>query len=123
MTPEEVQSVIQQARDAWITGDANSFAALFLPNGEFIIPGNRWVGQAAIRKVAADFASAYTDVRIDIRRIVVQGSQAVVEWHWQETEKATGENSSADDAIVIDFQESYISRWREYIDTKSCIHS
>jgi uncharacterized protein (TIGR02246 family) len=120
MTPETVRSVIKQARDAWIAGDADAFASLFLADGEFIVPGNRWVGQVAIRQVAADFSTAYVDIKIDIRRIVVEGSQAVVEWHWQETEKATGKSGSADDAIVIDFQDQYISRWREYIDTQSC---
>lgn len=53
MTAEEIRSVIKQAGDAWMAGDADAFASLFLANGEFIVPGNRWVGQAEIRKAAA----------------------------------------------------------------------
>jgi uncharacterized protein (TIGR02246 family) len=121
MKPEEIRSRIQQAADAWMAGDADAFAEMFVPEGEFIVPGNCWLGQAAIRQVAADFASAYSEVKIDIRRIVVDGNSAVVEWHWQETETATGKRGAADDAIAIDFQNGRISRWREYIDTQSCM--
>lgn len=121
MKPEEIRSCIQQAADAWMTGDANAFAELFIPNGEFIVPGDRWIGQAAIRQVAADFAAAYSDVKIEIQHIVIEGNSAVVEWHWQETETATGKCGVADDAIAIDFQNGRISRWREYIDTQSCM--
>jgi uncharacterized protein (TIGR02246 family) len=118
MKPEEIRSLIQKAGDAWMAGDADGWAALFIPDGEFIVPGNRWVGQEEIRKAASDFASNYT-VKINIRRIIIEGNQAVVEWHWQDTEKATGRLSQADDAIVVDFQAGQISRWREYIDTKT----
>jgi uncharacterized protein (TIGR02246 family) len=113
------RSLIQQAADAWINGDADAFSALFLPEGEFMVPGNCWVGPEAIRQVAADFAAAYSDVKIEIRRILLDNHQAAVEWHWQENEKATGKHGSADDTIVIDFQDGRIRRWREYIDIQS----
>lgn len=119
MTPEEMRSLIQQARNAWIAGDADVFANLFVPNGEFIVPGNRWVGQAAIRKAAADYASAYSDVKIDIRRIIIDGERVVVEWHWEDRENGTDRRNKADDAIVIDFEADGIRRWREYIDTET----
>ena len=54
----------------------------------------------------------------EIRSLV---KQSAVEWHWQETEKATGKCGAADDAIAIDLQHGYISRWREYIDTQICM--
>jgi uncharacterized protein (TIGR02246 family) len=119
MKPEEIRSVIKQASNAWIAGDANAFAALFMPDGEFIVPGDRRIGQAEIRKVAADYASAYSDVKINIRRIIIDGNQSVVEWDWEDKENASGIRSQANDAIVIDFKNGQISRWREYIDTKS----
>lgn len=119
MKPEEIRSVIKQASNAWIAGDAETFAALFMPDGEFIVPGDRWIGQAEIRKVAADYALAYSDVKINIRRIIIDGNQSVVEWDWEDKENATGIRSQANDAIVVDFKNGQISRWREYIDTKS----
>jgi uncharacterized protein (TIGR02246 family) len=121
ITPAEIRAVIQKARKILIAGDGTAFAALFTADGEFIVPGNRWVGRASIEKAIADFAAAYTEVQVDILQIVVEGDRAVVEWHWQDREKATGRHSRADDAIVIDFQNAQIGRWREYIDTETWV--
>ena len=118
MASEQCRSIIQQAAEAWITGNADSFASLFLPDGEFIVPNNRWVGTEKIRQVAADFATDY-QVKIEIRRIIVEDERAVVEWYWSDTEKATGKCNQAEDAIVVDFRAGKISRWREYIDATS----
>ncbi|MGK7924067.1 MAG: nuclear transport factor 2 family protein [Spirulina sp.] len=118
MTSEQCRSIIHQAAEAWITGDADTFASLFLPDGEFIVPNNCWVGTAKIKQVAADFAADY-EVKIEIQRIIVDGDRAVVEWHWSDIEKATGKCNQADDAIVVDFKMGKISRWREYIDATS----
>jgi uncharacterized protein (TIGR02246 family) len=117
MKPEEIRLLIKQAGDAWVRGDAGAFAALFAPDGEFIVPGNRWVGKAEIEKAAANFLVNHSDVKILIRRLIIEGNQAAVEWHWEDREKATGRRSQADDAIVIDWQNGQIVRWREYIDT------
>lgn len=119
LTLEDVRLIIKKAKDAWMTGNADEFANLFTPDGELIVPGERWVGPAAIRQVVTDFSAAYSVINIDIRRIIIDGNQAVVEWHWQDKEKATGTRSAADDAIVIEFKAGQISRWREYIDTKT----
>lgn len=119
MKPDEIRAMIEQASQAWAAGDADAFAALFTPDGEFIVPGKRLQGQAAIREVLARFAERYSDVRVDIRRTIIDGDQAVVEWYWEDTKNATGVRNRADDAIVVDFKDGRISRWREYIDTQS----
>jgi uncharacterized protein (TIGR02246 family) len=118
-TAEAIRVKIDRAKESWIQGDADAFAALFTAQGEFIVPGNRWVGPAAIRQVAADFATSSDHVTIDIHRVLVAGNQALVEWHWEDTEKSTGKRNRADDAIVIDFAGDQISRWREYIDSQT----
>ncbi|MGL5877496.1 MAG: nuclear transport factor 2 family protein [Xenococcaceae cyanobacterium] len=117
MTKEQIKAAIAQAAKAWIKGDAEGFASLFLPDGEFIVPGDRWVGREQIHQAVLDYTSAYSEVKIDIRRIVVDGNCAFVEWHWEDKENATGKVSKADDAIAVDFQDGLISRWREYIDS------
>jgi uncharacterized protein (TIGR02246 family) len=119
MTRTEIQTAIAQAAQAWLAGDGDLFASLFVPNGEFIVPGDRWVGRDNIRQAVTDYASAYSDVKIEIRRIVVDGNFAVVEWYWEDTENATGKQNKADDAIAVDFQDGLISRWREYIDRQN----
>lgn len=118
LTEADIHSIIQQARDSWIDGDADAFAALFTADGEFLVPGNRWVGRDAIRQVAADFAASSLNVTIEIRRIIIDGNQAAVEWIWEDT-NLSGQHNKADDVIVIDFANGQISHWREYIDTQT----
>jgi uncharacterized protein (TIGR02246 family) len=118
MRPEDIRRMIQSARNAWMTGDSEAWAALFSTNGRVIVHGNRWVGLDAIRKSLTDFAAGSASVKIDIRRIMIDGNQAVVEWYWQDRDKA-GRRNQADDAIVIDFKANHIIRWREYIDNKT----
>lgn len=119
MTPEQIKSIIYQAREAWISGDAEGFSKLFHPDGVFIVPGHKWQGQEAIRQSLTEFAKTYTDIRIEIHRILIDDNRAVVEWFWQDKEKATGKRSQADDAIVIHFKNGLIQLWREYIDLES----
>jgi uncharacterized protein (TIGR02246 family) len=119
MKPEAIQSLIQSARVAWVKRDAYAWANLFVPDGEMIVHGHHWVGQDAIRKSLKDFAAGVAEVKIDIRRIMIEGNQAAVEWHWQDQDKASGRRSQADDAIVIDFKANRIARWREYIDKET----
>ena len=116
---ENIRTLIEKARDAWVARDANALAQLFTPDGELIVPGQRWLGQAKIRKEVSLFAQRYNDVKINIRRIIVEDNQAVVEWYYEDTEKATGFRNKADDVIVVDFKDGRISRWREYFDTET----
>ena len=116
---EDIPRLILKARDAWVARDVNAIAQMFAPEGELIVPGKRWQGQAKIRQEVTRFAQQYSDVKIDIRRIIVKGNQAVVEWYYEDTEKATGVRNKADDTIVVDFQDGQISRWHEYFDNKT----
>ncbi len=116
---EGMRAVIKQARDAWVDRDADALAQLFTPDGELVVPGQRWQGQARIRQEVTLFAQQYSEVKINIRRIILADDQAAVEWHYEDTETATGLHNRADDAIIVDFKEGRISRWREYFDTQT----
>ncbi len=115
----DIPTVIQLAKDAWVALDGNALAELFTPDGELIVPGQRWQGQAEIREAVSSLAQQAKEVKIDIERVIISGNQAVVEWHYEETEKETNHLKSTDDAIVIDFQDGRVSRWREYFDTET----
>jgi uncharacterized protein (TIGR02246 family) len=119
MEPEKIRAIIEQARQAWISGDASAFAELFALDGKFVVPGKVYRGRVAIREVTASFAVLHSNVTIDIRRVIVDGCQAVVEWQWEDTRTATGARHIANDAIVVDFRNGKIVRWREYIDAIS----
>lgn len=119
MVPEAIRSIIQQAKAAWIAKDVERLVNLFTPKGELIVPGQHWRGQREIRQGLEQFAQQDTAIQIELQRILIAGNQAVVEWTWKQTNPQTGEQSRAENAIVIDFQAEKISRWREYIDPKT----
>ena len=116
---KDIRTLIEQARNAWVARDAHAISQMFTPNGELIVPGQHWQGREEIRAQVDRFAQQYVDVKVDIQRIIIEGNQAVVEWHYEDTEKATNLRNKADDAIVIDFKDGLIERWREYFDTKT----
>jgi uncharacterized protein (TIGR02246 family) len=114
--PQDIRATIELARTAWIDRDADALAQLFTEDGTLIVPGQRWQGRAIIRSEIAKFARDYTDVSITIHRIIIDGDRAAVEWHYEDTQKATGKRNRSDDAIVLEVQNGLISYWREYFD-------
>jgi uncharacterized protein (TIGR02246 family) len=114
-----IHDCIKQAQEAWLTGNGEAFADLFAATGEFVVPGQRWQGRAAILTAFQDFAATQRVTAIEVRNLVVQGDRAMLEWYWEEADRESGEVSRAEDAIAIDFQGPLIQRWREYIDTDS----
>jgi len=119
MNKSQIRTIIERAGQSWVEGDGSAFSQLFTTNGEFIVPGKRWQGRSAICDALASFAARHSAVRVEIKRIIVDGNQAVVEWLWEDTEDETGIRHRAEDAIVVDFVDGRISRWREYIDAQS----
>ncbi len=113
---QDIRSTIELARTAWIDRDADALAQLFTEDGILIVPGQRWQGRDRIRSEIAKFARDYTDVSISIHRIIIDRNLAAVEWHYEDTAKATGKRNRSDDAIVIEVENGRISYWREYFD-------
>ncbi|WP_198288434.1 nuclear transport factor 2 family protein [Chamaesiphon minutus] len=113
----DIRATIELAKNAWIARDADALAQLFTEDGTLIVPGQKWQGQAKIRSQIAKFARDYTDVRITINQMIIDGDRAAVEWHYEDTEKATGKRNQSDDAIVVEVKNGRISYWREYFDT------
>ena len=116
---EQIVTIINQAKDAWMHGDAFGFASLFIDDGELIVPGKRWQGKEAIHDAFTEFTAKNLKVNIEIRRIFIAKDSAAVEWYWEETDNETKKKQPAEDVIVVDFENGYIRRWREYIDSQS----
>ncbi|HEY9824458.1 MAG TPA: nuclear transport factor 2 family protein [Stenomitos sp.] len=114
-----VQSLIEKARGAWVARDIDALAALFSSNAEFIVPGQRLQGKSRIREELKKFVERYSDVNITIKRVVTEGNQAAVEWHYEDTKKATGQRNATDDVIIIEVDQGRICYWREYFDTET----
>lgn len=111
--------IIEKAKDAWIAQDGDALSEIFTPDGEMIVPGQKWQGQVKIKEEMNKFAEQYSDVKIEIKRILIENNQAAIEWSYEDTEKTTGHRNKADDVIIVDFKDDRISRWREYFDTQT----
>jgi uncharacterized protein (TIGR02246 family) len=116
LSPQQIRSTIEQARKAWIAGDADTLAELFTPDAQLIVPSQLWQGREQIRAEIAKFAREYENISITIYRIIIDGDRAAVEWHYEDRERATGKRNQSDEAIVIEFQHGLICYWREYFD-------
>jgi len=119
VTPQQADAIVHQAKAAWLQGDAAAFARLFTPTGKFMVPGRSWQGQGAILDAFQKFNACYKVQSITIHNLVLQGDHAFLEWLWEEQALDSGQISTAEDAIAIDFQGNLIQRWREYIDSES----
>ncbi|HEY9737033.1 MAG TPA: nuclear transport factor 2 family protein [Trichocoleus sp.] len=111
-----LEEVIEQAQQAWLMSDAEGFVGLFDEIGEFIVPGNRWIGQEDIRLAFQEYSAAYEVIEIQVLQVIREGERAVVEWRWSDRERATGNTSQVEDAIIIEMLGGRITRWREYMD-------
>ena len=85
MNQQDMQILIEKAKDAWVAQDVDALAQLFTVDGELIVPGQCWRGQARIREGLANFKQQYSDIKIDIQRILIGENQAAVEWYYEDT--------------------------------------
>ncbi len=120
MNKAQVKQLVERQAHAWESADLATIVADFAADGVFISPGGHWQGHAAIRAAAEAFFAVSSNVQVSIRRILFDtendGSGAV-EWLWSETDRATSNRHTAEDAIVFVLVHDQIIYWREYFDT------
>jgi uncharacterized protein (TIGR02246 family) len=114
MTPKIIREQLKKAALCWQSGDADGFASLFTLDGEFIAPEHQCFGQNSIKNAFAKFAQTNSNVKIKVRRILIDGNVAAIERRLENTENATGNCQQTEGLIVVDFRNGQISRWREY---------
>lgn len=117
-TDTQMRSLVEQARAAWVSRDVETLVQLFTADAELIVPGQRWQGQQQIRAELSQFAQQYSEVKIDIQRIIIDGNQAAVEWMYENVEQATGKCTRYEDAIILEATNGKIAYWREYFDAE-----
>jgi uncharacterized protein (TIGR02246 family) len=118
MTREEVWAFLQMRARAWEAGDLEAIAAGYAPDVVLIAPGGiRLEGIEALRENNARYFADFTDIRVELTRVVLDGDEGALEWTWSETRRADGLRRSVDDAIVFVLRDDKIVYWREYFDT------
>ena len=118
---EGLRAIVEGQARAWAEGDADTIADGFAERCVFIVPGVRLTDPDQVRRAAIDYFAQFKDTSVEIRRMVVDGDTAAVEWRWCHVNRQTGEATRADDAIVLQADDGKIVYWREYIDTVSSL--
>jgi uncharacterized protein (TIGR02246 family) len=112
----QVKQIIERQANAWETGDSEKIIADFAEDCLFVAPGSSFRNKQQIKEVAESYFAEFTDTKVTIKRIVLSGDEGAVEWTWSETNKKTGKQSQAEDAIIFELEKGKIKYWREYID-------
>ncbi|MEO0801667.1 MAG: nuclear transport factor 2 family protein [Cyanobacteria bacterium J06642_2] len=115
LSEEDVRQVFDQVIEAWTTPNPDLLVDVYAEDGEFVLPGEVFSGKDAIRELATAYTADH-EIAVDLKRVVVVGNFAFAEWVWNDTDKASGETSQFDEAVVVDFEDGKVKRWREYID-------
>lgn len=118
MTRDEVWAFLQARARAWERGDQAAILAGYAADAVLIAPGGiRLEGVEALRENNAAYFAAYTDIRVELKRVILDGDEGALEWTWSETRRADGRRRSVDDAIVFVLRDGKIAYWAEYFDT------
>ncbi|HEY9711460.1 MAG TPA: nuclear transport factor 2 family protein [Oculatellaceae cyanobacterium] len=112
----KIKQIVERQIHAWETADSDKLIADFAEDSWFIVPGSTFRGKQQIKEVAKKYFSEFTDTKVTVKRIIVNGNEGTIEWSWSDKNKTTGEESQAEDAIVFELEEGKIKYWREYID-------
>jgi uncharacterized protein (TIGR02246 family) len=117
MTREELRTFLLRRARAWTEQDLEVIMADYAPDIVYITPTGRISGTAQLRQNNTRYFQEYTDIQVDLTRLIVDGEQGALEWTWSETRVADGLRRSVEDAIVFVIRDRKIVYWREYFDT------
>ncbi len=112
---QRIKQIVERQAQAWEMANSEQIIADFSEDSLFIIPGNTFRGKRQIKEAAERYFSEFTETKVTIKRIIVNGNEAAVEWTWREKNKV-GEISQAEDVIIFELKDGKIKYWREYIE-------
>ena len=115
---EEIIEMVERQARAWESQDVAGIIDDFDRNAVFIAAGFRFDGQQEIAKAARDYFKQFHHTSVEIKRIIIDGSQGAVEWDWRDRERQSNKEGFAEDAIIFELEEAKIVYWREYIEKK-----
>ena len=75
MTREEVWAFLEARARAWQAGDLDTIEAGYAPDVVLIAPGGiRLEGLATLRENNARYFAEFTDIRVDLKRVILEWS-------------------------------------------------
>jgi limonene-1,2-epoxide hydrolase len=117
MTHAEICNKLQAMAAAMMRQDNDAVVAHFADDAMMIAPAGRFVGRQAIYAAGHHFNTHYTNIVIEIKRVISCENKGVVEWSFAETRKSDGWTHVMEDAIVFELNVAGLATyWREYFD-------
>ena len=117
MTRDEARAFLLRRANAWARKDLDAIMADYAPDIVYVAPTIRFDGTAGMRENAARYLEEFSDIDVELTRLIVDGDQGALEWTWSETRVADGQRRSVQDAIIFELRDGKIVYWREYFDT------
>lgn len=117
MTRDELHAFLLRRAGYWGEKNLDAIMADYAPDIDYIAPTARFKGTERLRESNERYLREYTDISVNLTRLIVEGDTGALEWTWSETRVADGLRRSVDDAIVFVIRDRKIVYWREYFDT------
>lgn len=116
MNRQEVEAMVERQARAWENADVAAIIDDFAQNSLFIAARKQFEGKEAIKTAAEAYFQQFDDIRVKIKRILIDGNSGAVEWDWSDRNRQSKVASFAEDAIIFELQNNKIVYWREYIE-------
>lgn len=110
-----ITALVHEHAKAWETGDEALLNKVLHPDVVFAYPGRRLTKEQTLEDLRL-FAGAYTDTKVYIHKVIVNGNEVAVEWQFATTNKATGKREVVSDAVIAHVRDGKFDVWKEYLD-------
>ena len=111
----KVRQMVEDHARAWETGDEELLDSLLHEETVFAYPGRRLNKEQTLEDLRF-FRDAYTDTKVYVHTVVVDGNDIAVEWQFATTKKETGKREVVSDAIIGEIKDGRFIVWKEYLD-------
>lgn len=110
-----ITKLVQEHARAWETGDDALLDSLLHADVVFAYPGRRLNKEQTLEDLRF-FRDNYTDTKVYINRVIVNGDNVAVEWQFATTKKETGKREVVSDAVIGHMRDGQFDVWKEYLD-------
>ena len=110
-----IEALVRQSLMSWQTGNEAEFSETAHPDLLFAFPGARTDAAGAI-EVFRFWKEKFTDTRVYVHRILVDGNRFSAEYQFASTHKASGKRTVGGTVAVGEVRDGRIVLLKEYVD-------
>ncbi len=110
-----ITQLVENQAKAWETGDIELLKSTMHPDIIFAYPGRRLNFDQVVEDLTF-YKDAFSDTKIYIHNIIIDGDMVAVEWQFASTEIESGKRTVVSDGIIGKIKDGKIIEWREYLD-------